>query len=476
MNKTLIAAAIAATSLFTSHAIAAPQPHSDSAVSVFDSAIYGSLFSNDEIRAIFNDDALVSYWLEVEVALAQSQAELGLIPAAAAQSIAKVAKLETIDMAALGTNTAKVGRGIKGLTDQLRKAGDANVKSYLHYGSTTQDIMDSATAMQIDAALEVSKQRLTKLILTVAAMAEAHKDTVMVARSNGQDAIPTTFGLHLSTYLSELDRHHQRLAEVQSRLTIQVGSTVGTLAPYGEQGVALQHKMADKLGLAAPLTPWNPSRDVFAETVQTVSLINATLGRLALDVNTLSRTPINEIKEGESGASSTMPQKRNPRAAEFMGAFERMGSMYNAAATQIMSHNDTRQGAPWIVEWSIIPESFMVANEAMDRAQRLFDNLIVNPEAMRANFMASDNFVMSEAVMNAMVAKIGRGAAYDMVKKAIKAAPVGTTLDQILLTDANLKQHISPEQAAQLMDPANYVGQSAAIVTNAVKVIRGRHQ
>ncbi|QIZ77573.1 class-II fumarase/aspartase family protein [Ferrimonas lipolytica] len=479
MKKTLIATSIA---LLSTLSVIAPAQATgvDSAnatnVSVYDSAIYGDLFSTPEIRNVFSDTALVNYWLQVEIALAQSQAELGIIPVSAAEAITAAATIDNIDMAALQQQTNKVGRGIKGVVGQVKKAGGSEVANYLHLGTTTQDIMDSATVMQVQAAIDATQVRLRGLILQLADLAEEHQATIMIARSNGQDAIPTTFGLHLTTYIGELHRHSVRLDEVAGRLELQFGSTVGTLAPFGDQGLVLQQKIANKLQLQTPLTPWNPSRDTFAETVQTLALVNATLGRVAIDVNTLSRTQINELKEGEGGASSTMPHKRNPRASEFMGGLARLGAMYNSAAPQIMSHNDARQGAPWIVEWSIIPESFMATNASLERAQRMFSKLIVNKQVMLDNFADSNNFVMSEAVMNAMVDKVGRADAYSLVKKAIKNADKGSDLAEVLRTDPQLSQHFDAKAISAILAPENYLGQSEQIIERAVAAVRKHHQ
>lgn len=247
---------------------------------------------------------------------------------------------------------------------------------------------------------------------------------------------------------------------------------MGTLAPYGDKGLEVQDKVATRLGLQAPMAPWNPSRDNFAEMVQTLALIDATFGRLALDVNNLSRTQIDELKEGEGGASSTMPQKRNPRASEFMGGFSRMGKMYNAAALDIMSHTDTRQGSPWILEWSIIPESFMVTSASIDRAQRMFSKLTVKEDNMQRNFSASYNFAMSEAVMNKLARKIGRGDAYSTVKKAIKSSGPGDTLKDVIVMNETISKHLTKAEVNALLIPANYIGSSSMIVDRSISFVR----
>lgn len=441
-------------------------------VSVFDSRVYKDLFSTKDVKKIFSDYNMVQQWLNVEIALSKAQADLGIIPKSAALAIKNAAKIENMDFDAIRAKTNKVGRGIKPILIQMKKAGNKEVKQYLHFGSTTQDIMDTATVLQVKEASALIKKELKKLTLQVADLSLKHKSTVMLARSNGQDAIPTTFGLHLTTYLMELYRNTQRLDEATSRLQAQIGSTVGTLAPFYEKGLALQEKFSANLGLKSPIAPWNPSRDTFAEIVQTLGLINATLGRLALDVNNLSRTQIDEIKEGESGASSTMPQKRNPRASEFMGGFYRMAKMYNAASLDIMSHTDARQGSPWILEWSIIPESFMVTSASINRAQRMFNKLIVKEDNMLKNFETSKHFALSEALMNALTKKLGRSVSYKIVKKAIKKADKNDGLLDVINKNESIKKHLTPLQIKEILKPINYIGSSEQIVQRAVKKVR----
>lgn len=441
-------------------------------VSVFDSRVYKDLFSTKEVKNVFSDYNMVKQWIRVEIALSNAQAEIGIIPKSAAKAIEEAANIEKIDFDALRKKTNKVGRGIKPLLGQIKKNGTKEVSEYLHYGSTTQDIMDTATTLQIKEATTLIRKELVSLTLQVADLAVKHKNTVMLARSNGQDAIPTTFGLHLTTYLMELYRNIQRLDEVASRFQAQIGSTVGTLAPFYKDGLKLQKTFSKSLDLKTPIAPWNPSRDNFAQTIQTLGLINATLGRLSLDINNLSRTQIDEIKEGEGGASSTMPQKRNPRASEFMGGFYRMAKMYNSAALDIMSHTDSRQGSPWILEWTIIPESFMVTSASINRAQRMFSKLIVKEKNMKANFGTAKFFSLSEALMNKLAKKVGRGNAYKTVKKAIKKANKTDTLKDVIEKNESINKYLSKEEIKEVLIPENYIGSSVKIVNKTVNKIR----
>ena len=202
-----------------------------SLVSVFDSFIYRDLFGSEPMRMVFSDETLIKHWLNIEILLAQSQAELGVIPKAAAIAIKKAAQWENIDLVKLRHGTNKTGRPIKPLLDQIRGAGGPVVGDYLHWGSTTQDIMDTASSLQIKQGLRLLDKQLSLVIVQLAGIAKEHRVTVMVARTNGQQAAPTTFGLLISTYMMELHRHRHRIAELMPRVAVgQSTGAVGTLA------------------------------------------------------------------------------------------------------------------------------------------------------------------------------------------------------------------------------------------------------
>ena len=222
-------------------------------ISVFDSRVYRNLFGTEVMREIFSDYAMVKQWLKVEVALAKAQARLGIIPASAAVAIEAAAKIDNIDFNRLRQDTAIVGRGINPLLLQLKASGGEEVAKYLHWGSTTQDIMDTATVLQVTAGIELIKTELIRLVLQLADLAEEHKNTVMLARTNGQDAVPTTFGLHLTTYIMALHRHAQRLDEAKYRLEAQIGGTAGNLAAFPDLGIELQQQVAIELGVSPHL-------------------------------------------------------------------------------------------------------------------------------------------------------------------------------------------------------------------------------
>ena len=450
-------------------AMAQAQSAPQSGSTVFDSGIYRDLFGTREMRAVFGDASLIEKWLRFEVELAAAQADQGVIPRKAAQAIAKAAVPANIDIDKLRAGTDKVGRPIAPLVDLVAKAGGEEVSDYLHFGATTQDVMDTATVLQIKDALDIVQPQLKGLILRIAAMAKQYRATPMVARSNGQDAVPTTFGMLLASYMTELARDAVRLEEVRHRVLVgQYGSAVGTLSAAGPKGLAVRKDLMKRLGLGEPDLSWNASRDNFAELVQTLALVHGALNRVANDVNLWSRTADNEVNEGEGGASSTMPQKRNPRASEYLGGLAKLAFMRAGGAYDMLGQSETRQGAPWISEWSTIPEMFLLTAQSLKRADGLFAKMIVRPEVMLARFRDSQGYAMSEAVMTFITPKLGRGPAYHLVKSAIKAAPKGASLRDVILQTPKLLDAVGKDNLDRVLDPTSYIGLAPQMVDEAV--------
>ena len=290
---------------------------------VFDSDIFRDAFGSQAMRAIFSDRATIARYVEVEVALAAAEAKVGVIPKEAAAAIARLAHAEAIDVAKLKAETDLVGYPIVGVVHQLAKqCGEAG--RFVHWGATTQDIMDTATVLQIRDALALVEADLAALDTTLAALAKKHRDTVMAGRTHLQHALPVTFGYKAAVWRGMIVRHRQRLQELQPRVLVgQFAGAAGTLASLGDKGLAVHDALMDELQLGRPPTPWHVARDGMAETVSLLALIAGTLAKIATDVMLMMQTEVGEAFEPfvpGRGSSSTMPQKRNPIACEFIVA------------------------------------------------------------------------------------------------------------------------------------------------------------
>lgn len=441
-----------------------------SRVSVFDSALYSSLFTQPEMKKIWSENSLIEHWLQFETTIAQVQAALGVIPAQAAIDIEHICQSVELNWDRLAQETKSVGMAIKPLIDQVAEQGTPLVKQYLHWGCTTQDLLDSALAMRVKQTLELIRSQLVELGQQLKLMAIEHKDTVMVARTNSVDASATTWGLQVSSYLGEVSRHIQRLDELKTRASIGVfGGAVGNLASVGTHGLAIRRQVMEKLGLSCPIGMMNASLDHVVEVVQYFALVHGTLCRIANDVETMGRAPIAELAEGEGGGgSSTMPHKTNPRASNMLQTLARMGWMYASGAPSMLDQCDVRSASMRMLNWSVLPESALTLSTSLMRALGLVKHLKVRVERMSENFNASKNFIMSESVMMKVAEKIGREQGYLTVGSLIKQADGSKDLQSLLLSSPDILSILTVAEIKEACLPQYYLGCNEALIVETI--------
>src|SRR5262245_19756610 len=446
------------------------------AATVFDSAIFRDTFASAEMREIFSERATVARYVEVEVALAQVEGRLGLIPQAAADTITQRASAENIDLDQLRQATNVVGYPIVGLVAQLAKqCGDAG--RYLHWGATTQDIMDTAVVLQMRAALARIDSDLVALDQTLAQLATTHKTTVMAGRTHLQHALPITFGYKAAVWLSALVRHRRRLAEIKPRVLVgQFAGAAGTLASLGDKGLAVHDALMEELRLGRPAAPWHVARDGFAETVSFLGLVTGSLAKIATDVMLLMQTEVAEAFEpfvAGRGSSSTMPQKRNPISCELIVAAARIVRGHVGLMLDAMVADHERATGPWQLEWAAIPEAFIAAGGALSQARFMLEGLIVDAGRMRRNLDLTGGLIVAEAVMMALARHTGRQAAHDIVYGACRAAlDKGSTLVAELERQPEVTRHLDAGRLAELTDPVNYLGSAQAMLDRALAASR----
>ena len=291
------------------------------ASTVFDSWLFRDMFGTEPMRAVFSDDAIIQRYLEAEAALARAQARLGTIPSEAGEAIDRASRNIVIDHERMRHETEIVGYPILPLVHQLAEAaGDAG--GFVHWGATTQDIMDTANVLQIRAALDLVEADIGALQSILAGLAKAHRDTPMAGRTHLQQALPCTFGYKCAVWLSSIDRHAERLDELKKRVLFgEFSGAAGTLASIGQGGLKLQAAFCEELGLAQPPITWHVARDGIAEVVCFLGLVTGSLAKIATDVMLMMSTEFGEVSEPfvkGRGASSTMPQKRNPISCELI--------------------------------------------------------------------------------------------------------------------------------------------------------------
>ena len=440
---------------------------------VFDSILFRDMFGTAEMRAVFADEALVGRYLEVEVALARTQARMGVVPAEAAAAIESASRTIRVDIEKLRRETEIVGYPILPLVHQLSEAaGEAG--RYVHWGATTQDIMDTANVLQLRAALAIVARDLRELRGILAALARRHRDTPMAGRTHLQQALPVTFGYKAAVWLSSIDRHIERIDQALPRILLgEFSGAAGTLASVGNAGLQMQRLLCEELGLHQPAITWHVARDGIAEAVTLLGLITGTLGKIATDVMLMSATEFGEVSEPfvpGRGASSTMPQKRNPISSELMLAAAKAVRQHVATMLDGMIHDFERATGPWHLEWVSLPESFLLTAAALASAKFMLSGLVVHERRMLGNLNLTHGLIVAEAVMMAAAPKLGRQHAHDMVYGACrKAIEHGGELADILVAIPEIVDALGGSDAIRRhCDPANYLGLCGPMVDRVV--------
>lgn len=447
------------------------------AISVIDSDLFKDSFGTSAMREIFDEKATLQRYLDVEAALARVQARLNIIPAEAAAEITAKAHLELMDLASIKNQTEIVGYPILPLVRQLGAACDKGLGEWSHWGATTQDIMDSGLALQLQAALKLIDAELETLIGTLASLAEKHRLTPMAGRTHLQHALPVTFGYKAAIWLSPLLRMRERLAELTPRATAgQFAGAAGTLASLGADGIAVSDGLMQELGLPQPLAPWHVARDGVAESVTFLGLVTGALSKIAADIMIMMATEIGEVFEPflqGRGGSSTMPQKRNPISCELIRGAAKLVRQHSGSALDAMEADFERATGPWHIEWSAVPEAFVLTAGALHQANFMLAGLEVDTARMRRNLDISDGLIMAESVMMGLAPTLGRQTAHDIVYDACrKAIADGTHLKDALMADATILGMLRPEQLDELLDPLNYLGSTNVMIDRVLAAAR----
>ncbi|MGF1611341.1 MAG: 3-carboxy-cis,cis-muconate cycloisomerase [Kiloniellales bacterium] len=438
-------------------------------VSPLDSALYGALLSDAETAALFDDRADMRAMLAVEAALARAEAKLGIIPAEAAERIARTAENLEIEPATLAAGTASAGVPVPALVESLRQAAGGEAAAYVHWGATSQDIIDSALLLRLRSALEIHERRLAALIEQLAALAEAHRATVMAGRTRSQQATPITFGLKVAGWLAPLLRQRARLNEIRPRLLlVSFGGAAGTLAALGERGLEVAEALAGELALGMPPGPWHSQRDGLAELGGWLALTTGALGKIGQDVALLAQSEVSELHEGAGGGSSTMPQKANPVASETLVTAARMNAGLLATLHQAMLPEHERGGVAWQLEWLTLPQMVVLTGAALRQAVALIGGLQVDVRRMRANLDASNGLILAEAASFALARHMPRPEAQALVKAACRDA----IAQQRHLIDLLAERVDAPLDWQTLRDPANYLGAAGEIVDRILRDAR----
>ena len=440
---------------------------------ITESLLFGASFAAPDMMAVFGDENRVRKWLAVEVALAQAQAELGLVPAPAALEIARQARVERLDLHALGAEIRATAHPLVPVLRALSQLCGGDAGEYVHLGATTQDILDTGLVLQVREAWALVARDLGAIRGALAALARRHRHTLMAGRTHGQQALPLTFGYKVAVWVDELDRHAERLREAEPRIFVgNLAGAVGTFAGLGEQGLGVQSGALARLGLGVPRISWHAARDRIAEIGGLLVQVTGTLGKIANEIRLLQKTEVDELREpfhrGKVG-SSTMPHKRNPSTAELVVALARLVRAAVAPLLEGLVLEHERDATGWRVEWAALPEAFVYAGAMLQHMRGVLAGVEVREGAMAENLARLGGLLLSERLMLALGERVGKQTAHEVVYVvAMRAQETGVPFREALLAEPRVAAHLDPATLDRLLDPADYIGLAAILVERVV--------
>jgi 3-carboxy-cis,cis-muconate cycloisomerase len=432
-----------------------------------DCELFRDLFGSARMREAFDTRAMVQAWLTVEAALAAAEAEVGLIPAAAAERIAIEADVGRYDMAELRLGIERSQHPLVPVVRALaERCGEDG--AYAHWGATTQDIMDTGMVLQIRDALPWVSDRVAAAREECLRLAHEFAESPMPARTHGQQAVPMTFGLKAAGWADELGRAHARLLAAREAISVaQLGGGGGTLASLGDDAEAVLVAFSERLQLRRPEVAWFAARDRVRDVAHALAEFGAGAERIAAEVIRLQSTEFGELAEGTHDGhvgSSTMPQKQNPMLSEYLVASVRLLRGTVDALANATAHAGERDMGLWAVEWLAVPQAFILAGGAAEKLVELVAALRVDPERMRANLELTDGAILAEAAMMALAAGLGHETAHAIVMAASRrAASAGRPLLDVLVEDPQAGPMIDAAMLERLRDPGAYLGWSATV-------------
>lgn len=424
----------------------------------FGAPSYGNLFSTAEMRALWSDDRRCAAMIEVEIALAQAQAACDVIPRQSADAIRAQLDGFVMDNEALGAGSESAGVPVPALVAQLRDAVGGEAARAIHWGATSQDIIDTALILVLRETVAQFETVLDRVISALAGLTREHAETVMLARTRMQQAAPTTFGLKVAGWRGPLIRNRERLAQLKPRLLVaQLGGAAGTLAPLGDKATDVREAFARELGLGLTSGPWHTQRDNLGEFANWLTLMTGALGKIGLDVGLLAQSEVGEVREtGEAGrgGSSTLPQKANPVSSEVLVTLARYNANSLGAMHQAALQEGERSGAAWSLEWLTLPDMVLALSGALAHAERISTGLMVNTDRMRANIDATNGLCLAEAASFALSAHMPRAEAQALVTEAChQALQDGTHLIELLRATSD-----TPVDWDAVRRPENWLG------------------
>ncbi|MGA7988738.1 MAG: 3-carboxy-cis,cis-muconate cycloisomerase [Candidatus Dormiibacterota bacterium] len=434
--------------------------------------LVGLLFGSEAVNAAVSDIAWLQAMLDVEAALAGAGADAGLVPHGAAEEIALVCRDGAFDVASIGRRAVGAGNPAAPLVTDLIAALSPAARPFVHLGATSQDIIDTSLSLVAQRALDAMLIDLDSVAARCALLAETHRETMMTARTLLQQAVPTTFGLKVTTWLVGVDECRATLRRVRfERLAAQLGGAAGTLASLHDAGAEVLRGLAKRLGLVEPLVPWHTDRTRVAELASALGMAIGVLGKMARDITLLAQAEVAEVAEGEGpehGTSSTLPQKQNPvRAVLILAAAERAPGLVGTAFHAMVQEHERATGA-WHAEWETQRQLLRLAGGASHHAARLLETLEVDAARMEQNLASTGGLVMAESLAGCLSSKIDPPAAKALVRRCSEeSAARHVPFAEVVALDPEVRRHLSDAEIASAFDPLQYLGSTQVLIRRA---------
>ena len=435
-------------------------------------------YGRPEMKDIFEEENRLQKLLDVEAALSQAQAKVGNVKQDHADIIKKTASTRFVKLERVREIDRKINHEITAIIRALsEQAGESG--KYVHVGATSNDILDTAQALQLKEAVELLDRDLQALKSTLARRAREHRDTIMVGRTHGQFALPLTFGLKLADYALEVHRHQQRLKECAPRVLVgKMSGAVGTGAGFGPKALEIQKLVMSELGLGVEEGPTQiVARDRYVELFTLLANISCSIEKFATEVRNLQRGEIAEVAEpfdeSVQVGSSTMAQKRNPVTAENVCGLARVvrGFAYPVFESSILWHERDLTNSS--AERFFVPHSLILVDDMLAKLETLFAGLEVRPEQMKRNLARAGSSVMAEAVLLELVAKgMGRQDAHELVRRcSMEAKKSEEDFRAALMKDKDVSSKLSEKDIDRVLDPKGYLGSTGATVDNILRIV-----
>jgi 3-carboxy-cis,cis-muconate cycloisomerase len=408
--------------------------------------------------------------------LARAEAQVGVIPKSAAGPIGEQCRAELFDLAALGEATVETGNHAIPVVRQLTELVGQHheqAKRYVHWGATSQDVVDTGLMLQLRDALSAIQNDLNRLCESLIHLAEQYRSTPVVARTLLQQAVPTVFGLKVAGWLDALARHRNRIQELHAgAIVLQFGGAAGTLAMLGDRGLDVATALAKDLQLALPALPWHSHRDRVGEVATRLGLLTGSLGKMASDISLQMQTEVGEVFEpsGEGrGGSSTMPHKRNPiTCAVVLAAAQRMPGLVGIMLAAMPQEHERSLGG-WHAEWETLPEIVRVSAGALYHMAEMVAGLEVDPTRMQQNLELTHGLIFAEAVTAVLGKKVGKSKAHQILESASrKSITEKKHLREVLTSDPQVIPHLNREEIVSLFEPLNYTGVARQFIDRAI--------